>query len=250
MSKDHTATEHDGPAYKAVASRIENMLANGELRPGDPLPNETELAAQFDVNRSTIRESIRLLEDGGYIKRISPRKLVASLPTPASLAERTSRALFITRATLRDVWEANLAIEPAMARVAAQRATDAQKTALRENIDATARRIERGEDLADLDEEFHALLGQASNQPALQIAREPFSALFLEVVDGLVHDLSVSDRLLVAHSRIVEAIERGDADVAELWTRRHTLDFERGCKLAGVGIDVPLDQSVLKASAA
>ncbi len=234
------------PAYKAVATEIESMLASGSLKPGEPLPNEIDFAAQFGVNRSTIRESLRLLEDTGYVERVSPRKLIAAIPDAKSLATRTSRALFVNRVTMRQIWETNLAVEPHMARHAALTANPEQIAALRSNIDETMLRQNNGNDLSDLDEQFHALLGAASNHMAMLIAMEPYSALFLPIVDGLIHRTDVGVRLVVAHERIVEAIERRDADVAELWSRRHLLDFERGCKLAGIDIDVPFGSEVLE----
>lgn len=240
MKNQRSSITEREPAYKLVATEFERLVMQGEIAPGEPLPNETELAARFDVNRSTIRESIRVLEADGYIERVSPRKLVASRPTVASLAERTSQALLNRRVTLRDVWQANLAIEPVMARFAAQRATEEQIARLKANVDAIRERIENGHPLDDLDEAFHKELGFASNHAALQIAREPFSTLFLEVVDGLVHHSSINDRLLIAHTHIVEAIDRRDGEVAELWTRRHAEDFERGCVVANINIDIPL----------
>ena len=228
------------PAYKRVANRVESMLASGELTPGEALPAEAVLADQFDVTRATVRESLRLLEDAGYVRRTSPRKLVASLPTAASLAHRVERALVVNKVTLRDIWETNLALEPAMARLAAQRATDAQRAAITANVRATEAAHAAGEELSDLDEAFHVLLGEACNQPALQIAREPFSQLFEQVVKGLVDAADTGERLLVAHARIAEAIERREGHIAELWTRRHALDFDRGCRQSGVDIDVPL----------
>ncbi|MEO0882774.1 MAG: FCD domain-containing protein [Pseudomonadota bacterium] len=229
------------PIYRLIVNEIEAMIANGQMTAGEPLPNEADLAARFGVNRSTIRESIRLLEDIGYVHRISPRKLVVAVPTPAQLALRTSKALHLFGVTLREIWEVNLAIEPAMARAAASRATEDQKAELRRNVDQTASRLSAGGPIDDLDHEFHRLLGEASNHAPLQLAREPFRDLFLDVVDGLVHHPGIGDRLLTAHGRIVEAIERGDPEVAEIWCRRHVLDFDRGCKLNGIDIDVPLE---------
>ena len=228
------------PAYKRVATRVESMLASGELTPGDALPAEAVLAETFDVTRSTVRESLRLLEDAGYVRRTSPRKLVAALPTASSLAPRIERALVVNRVTLRDIWETNLALEPVMARLAAKRATEAQRAAILANVQQTEAALTAGEDLSALDEAFHVLLGEACNQPALQIAREPFSQLFQQVVEGLVEAADTSERLLTAHSRIAEAILRGDGEIAELWTRRHAMDFERGCRIAKVDIGVSI----------
>ena len=55
------------PAYRLVYDAIEKQIFTGTLKVGDPLPAETLLAEQFGVNRSTVREGIRLLVIGGAI---------------------------------------------------------------------------------------------------------------------------------------------------------------------------------------
>jgi GntR family transcriptional regulator, transcriptional repressor for pyruvate dehydrogenase complex len=227
----------DGPAYKAVAAEIEAMLADGRLKSGEALPNEADLALRFGVNRSTIRESLRVLEDTGFVSRPSPRKLVASLPTPRSLAQRTSRAMQASRVSVRDVWETDLAIEPMMARLAAKRARPDQIGKLLDNVAAIERAFANGQDLSALDEDFHLLIGEASNNQALIIAREPIKTLFMPVIGRLVERADTGARLVEAHRRIAEAIERRDGDVADLWAKRHLEDFVRGCELAGVDMD-------------
>ena len=55
------------PAYRVVFDTIEKLVMTGKLKPGDILPTETELAERFDINRSTLREGIRLLEQNGLV---------------------------------------------------------------------------------------------------------------------------------------------------------------------------------------
>ena len=240
-----THPQTETPAYRSVATKIERMLTSDELTPGDPLPNETDLATKFGVSRSTIRESLRLLEDTGYVHRVSPRKLVAAIPDAKHLATRTARALYANRVTVREVWEMILALEPAMAFHAAKRASDDEIAALRTNVDETMLAHERGEDLSQLDLAFHSKLGEASHHKAMQIVLEPYKALFMPMVDGLVHRLDMQPRLITAHQRVVEAIERRDSKVAELWMQRHQLDFERGCRFADIELNRPFDIETL-----
>jgi GntR family transcriptional repressor for pyruvate dehydrogenase complex len=68
------------PAYQKVADAIEREIVNGRIKPGDPIGTEHDLVRQFGVNRSTIREGIRVLEEGGLISRDSSRRLHACLP--------------------------------------------------------------------------------------------------------------------------------------------------------------------------
>ena len=57
------------PAYELVAEAIERKILGGRMRPGDPIGTESELVQQFGVNRSTVREGIRLLEQSGLVAR-------------------------------------------------------------------------------------------------------------------------------------------------------------------------------------
>jgi len=95
------------PAYKLVAEAIERDILSGKLRDGEPLGTETELATQFGVNRSTVREGIRLLEHGGLIRRDSSRRLWIGVPGVDGLAERMTRALVLHEVTFRELYEAS-----------------------------------------------------------------------------------------------------------------------------------------------
>ena len=64
----------DHPAYRQIANLIEQRIVGRSLRTGDPLPSETDLARQFGVNRSTVREAIRELETQGLLGRGRGRK--------------------------------------------------------------------------------------------------------------------------------------------------------------------------------
>ncbi|MFZ1831911.1 MAG: winged helix-turn-helix domain-containing protein, partial [Pseudomonadales bacterium] len=53
------------PAYQVVSEKMREAILAGRIQAGDLLPTETELAEQFGVTRSTVREAIRLLEQSG-----------------------------------------------------------------------------------------------------------------------------------------------------------------------------------------
>ena len=80
------------PAYQLVAEAIERRILAGAIRPGEPIGTEAELVKQFGVNRSTVREGIRLLEHDGLIRREANRRLSVGLPHYERLATRATRA--------------------------------------------------------------------------------------------------------------------------------------------------------------
>src|ERR1044071_6615686 len=112
------------PAYELVAEEIERQILTGTLRPGDPIGTESELVRQFGVNRSTVREGIRLLEHSGLVARETSRRLSVAIPHYHRLATRMSRAMILQQVTFRELWHTSRALEPACVDQAMDNATE------------------------------------------------------------------------------------------------------------------------------
>ena len=110
------------PAYQLVASNIEKCIMQGVYKVGQQLPSELDLARQLGVNRSTVREAIRVLEQNGLVFRKSARRLVISLPREQDLASRVSQAMILHEITFLELWETMLPLEVRAAELAATRA--------------------------------------------------------------------------------------------------------------------------------
>ena len=107
------------PAYQVVYTQLQRLIIGGDLRPGDPLPPETELAQRFAVNRSTIREGVRQLESEGLVSREGRKRLVVSVPAHGDFTPRLSRALVMQEVTFRELWQVASLLEPVAAELAA-----------------------------------------------------------------------------------------------------------------------------------
>jgi GntR family transcriptional repressor for pyruvate dehydrogenase complex len=231
------------PAYQRVAEAIEREIVSGRLAPGDPVGTEADLVRQFGVNRSTVREGIRLLEQSGLIRRDSSRRLIASLPRYTKLASRISRALVLHQVTFRELWEVTNALEPVSAELACTHATPELVAALGENIAQSRKAIGNPKLLSELDTEFHALIGKASGNRVLQLAREPLGLLFQPTSQMLGEEVdTATDRMVEAHTRIYEAIKAGDSAEAGLWMRRHVADYRRGFERLGKDLGQPVER--------
>ena len=230
------------PVYRLVYDAIEQQIVLGQLRKGDMLPTETELAEQFGVNRSTVREGIRLLEQSGLVERMASKRLQVTIPHFIDLASRASRALKLHAVTFRELWEASAAIEPVAARYAAERITADQLADLDRNIDAMEQALTNVGRVVELDIEFHDILAQAARNRALVLAREPISLLFMPAGRAILPKLRTQGRILDAHRAIVKAIRRRDVVDAEAWMRRHMEDFRRGFEQTHLDLDMPLDR--------
>ena len=235
------------PAYKLVAEAIERRILAGSIRPGEPIGTEAELVKQFGVNRSTVREGIRLLEQDGLIRRESNRRLSVGLPHYDRLASRSTRALILAEVTFRELYEAAMVLQQATIEGAAERATPELIDAMRENIERTAKVLHDTAAVAELDTEFHSLIGKASGNRVLQLAREPSDLLVYPTTELILRQVKEGPaRLLEAHRMMLDAIVRRDKDAARLWARRHLNDWRKGFERAGNDLDQPIDKIYLR----
>ena len=235
------------PAYRLVAEAIERQILSGSIRPGDPIGTEAELVRQFGVNRSTVREGIRLLEHDGLIRRASNRRLSVGLPHYERLATRSTRALILGEVTFRELYEAAMALQMATIEGATERATPAMIAAMEDNIARTAKVLDDPAAVAELDTEFHSMIGKASGNRVLQLAREPSDLLIYPTTELVLRKVKEGPaRLLEAHRRMLEAIGHRDKEAARLWARRHINDWRKGFERAGNDLDQPIDKLYLR----
>jgi len=241
------------PAYKAVSGVMEQHILSGQLKPGTALPSEQALATQFGVNRSTIRESIRLLEQEGLLERHQGRRLFVVLPGLFDLAPRAVRSLILHQVTFQELWEVAVVVEPEAARLAALRADATDLREIDENVAAAQQTVGHAHDAerhSELDVAFHALVARASKNRSLLMAREPFSLLYRPLLTLLQRSLPRSaGRNLDAHREIAQALHRRDEAGAREWTLKHLVDFRKGFVQAGLPTDAPADHVLQHAPA-
>ncbi len=216
--------EHQ-PAHRVVADAIRGRLAQGELRPGDRLPPERVLAEQLGVGRMTVRQALRDLAAEGLLVTRRGRHggtVVADEPRryPGGLAAATNRYV----AELRENYEFRLALEPTVARLAAERATDDQIRGLRllAAEAATSAPVYRA-----VDSRFHIALAEASrNRLAVEAVRGARETLFAWA-DALwggeewERHAETVRLALRGHVEIAEAVAGRDGDEAEGRMRGH-----------------------------
>jgi GntR family transcriptional repressor for pyruvate dehydrogenase complex len=226
------------PAYGRVAAAIEQKILARSLRPGDLLPTETDLARQFGVNRSTVREALRRLESSGLVGReAGAKRLRVTRPGHADTASRVSRALTLDEVTFIELWEAMLAVAPRTAALAAAHAGAEALAALEGDI--AALEAARGSEAAVAGVvSFFSTLAAASGNRVLVLAMQPVTRLLAPSLRRMIDRVPQGrSRIVVAQRCIVEALRKGDAAEAETWMNRHVQDFRRGYEIAGIALD-------------
>jgi GntR family transcriptional repressor for pyruvate dehydrogenase complex len=223
----------DHPAYRQIANVIEQRIVERSLRTGDPMPSETDLARQFGVNRSTVREAIRELETHGLLGRgRGEKRLRVTRPEPRHISSGVSRALALHDVTFLEMWEAMMAIEPAAAQYAAARRTGAH---LQDLVRASARFRRNAADTeaavsAVLD--FFTAVASASGNQVLALSQAPLNLLLAPTLARLIDRVpQARARIGEAQARITSAIKLRRSELARTWMEKHIRDFKRGYEL-------------------
>jgi len=230
------------PAYRKVAAAIGERILSRSLREGERLPPETELARQFGVNRSTVREALRELESRGLLQRRPGSKLMSvSRPQHAAVAQGVSHALLLHDVTVQHLWEALTLLEPPLAQAAARARTAADLEAL------TAAIRDCGEAAADTADTVHCTaevfrcIARAAHNPVLGLAQEPLLQLLEPSLRIMIDKVpQARTRIATAHRRLLEALEARDERAAHDWMARHIRDFRRGYEIAGIDLALRL----------
>jgi len=234
------------PAYLRVSEAIRDRILRRDLKEGQALPTETELARQFEVNRSTVREALRKLESSGLLgRRAGGKRLYVTRPTRESVGGGLSQALTLHETRVVDVWEALQAVQPGIAQAAALRRTPAAL----ERLAAAARRFasrraDRGHAVEDVADFFNAL-GEASDNPVFVLLNEPLLRLLKPSLAVIIDRVAQArGRIETAQKHIVNAVAAKDAETAAAWMTRHVRDFRRGYEVAGIPLSSEVGQDL------
>jgi DNA-binding FadR family transcriptional regulator len=230
------------PAYRKVAAAIGARILSRALREGERLPPETELARQFGVNRSTVREALRELESRGLLQRRPGSKLMSvSRPAQATVAQGVSHALLLHDVTVQHLWEALTLLEPPLAQAAA-RARSAED--LEELAGAARAFTVAGVDTVTTVQrtvEVFRCIARASHNPVLGLAQEPLLQLLEPSLRIMIDKVpQARSRIATAHRRLLEALEARDESAAHDWMARHIRDFRKGYEIAGIDLALRL----------
>jgi GntR family transcriptional repressor for pyruvate dehydrogenase complex len=203
-------------AFDAIVNQLRERLRNDELKPGDRLPSERQLAEQLQVSRNTVREAFRMLEIAGLIqirKGASGGGFV-SQADPNVIARSLTDMLSLTAFSLENLTEVRLWLGSTITRLACQRATSEDIERLRANVQRAAALTEASEWEArsEVNHEFLDLLAASTGNPILEMMQQSITAVIREIVMavGPFEDASILD----SRKRLLKHISSRDEDAA------------------------------------
>ena len=216
--------------YHHIVAHIERAIYEGALASGDRLPSERELGRRFGASRVAVREALCALEHRGLLEvrqGSAGGHFVRALDT--SVVSRDFHTLLrLGRLTAAQLTEARLMMEPEVARLAADRATDVDLKELRAALDERFAVVAGGRDPRDLDLDFHRRLALAARTPVHAIAIHALMDLESEIVAprGLLADVDRAE-VEAAHTALLEAVEARDGERAYRIMQAHIADVQR-----------------------
>ncbi len=214
-----------------IARSISEAIASGQLKPGDRLPTEHDLSAQFGVARTVVREAVSLLKYDGVI---TPKRGVGAFVTEpnARSAFRISTACFEKRRQLVQLLELRTGVqaEASALAAAARSPKDLARIGLHlaEMADATDEGPDYAEQRFDAETAFYRAITEASGNDYYV----EFVGMIERNVTENLRSVAVKNAMaaewgrdvLEEHRAVYQALERGDAERARTATRTH---FER-----------------------
>jgi len=197
----------------SVLERLRSYIQEEALEVGEALPSERVLAEQFGVGRPAIREGIKALTildvvesrrgSGNYIRSLTG----LSTEWPATIELRS------TNFNLLELLEVRKIIEPAAARLAASRGSEAALA----RIERACRDIEKDsswDNRSQHDFELHTAIVEAATNPVLTDLYRTLTVPLKRSRDITSHSAPDRKRMLWHHRQIVNAIFRGEAEAA------------------------------------
>ncbi len=223
--------ESGGRYYEDVIDSIKGMIARGELRQGDKLPSERELADRFNVSRVPIREALKILEymgildssrgDGTYVRNITVEDLIGKMDF----------AVTATADTIMDLLELRISLESFAAYTAALRRTDEDIAEIRQVL-VDMREAKKAPVVDDatiaqqrqLSHQFHRCLVRAAHNSVLTSVYENLYELLDISRQFTIETSGTSYNSILAHEALFNRIIQRDAEGAREAMEEHLDD--------------------------
>jgi len=197
--------------YERVASQLEELILNGQLKPGDRLEPQRELAQRFGVSQPVVREALRVLALRGAVEILPGKGTFVTSRTADAVAESLEFLIRRNRHWLTDLLEVREHFELAIVRLAAERATPEEVARLRTLVKRMSNN--EGDELAlwTHDTAFHRALAEATHNRVYVSLVSPIAATVQRVRGLWLGDIPYTIDL---HHQIVDAVARRDPQAA------------------------------------
>lgn len=219
--------------YKSVQEEIKAYILAHELKPGDPLPPETELSQQLNVSRNSVREAVKSLEALGVLEARPGAGLFVCAFSFDPLLNHLGYGLLFDLKQLTDLLEVRILLEVGMVPRVVAAVTPEQIARLRQVLDQMRRGAERGEYAVEADRQFHQVLYENTGNGVVGRLVDVFWAIFQQARErGAIPEPADLMDTYRHHAHIVDALEKRNLEEAHARTVRSFNGISRRLKQA------------------
>jgi GntR family transcriptional repressor for pyruvate dehydrogenase complex len=238
---------HRGTTAEEVISQLREMIHRGELRPGDRLPPERDLARILGVSRPTLRGGIRSLAAVGVLEsRQGAGTFVVKSDGPPALDSSPLRLMASLHGfTSAEMFEARQSLEMAVAGLAAERATSDHMALLSEEITGMYASLDDPEQFLVHDMRFHQAVASASRNRILTSLMNMVATILFDVRRKTVNRAKDLKESAEMHRHIYRAIRARDSEGARDAMRNHLMLAQKAQEAEeadGPDAPVPVDE--------
>lgn len=204
-----------GRLYEQIVDQIEQQIVAGTLQTGDRLPPERDLATRFGVSRTAVREAVKALRQRGLLEVYPGRGTFVTNHSSQALHRSLGLAVRLEQSKgVSSLLELREMMEPTIASMAAERATEAQIDQLQNLIDEMDTVLTVPEAFIAADFNFHMVLAEATHNALLPTIMNSIVDLLQEQRSRIYKADGGQIRAQVHHRQILQAIENGNSDQA------------------------------------
>lgn len=210
--------------FEEICTQIWAQLSLGKIGPGDKLPAERDLAEQFGVSRSAVREALRALEVSGLIElRKGVKGGAFMLAESAPLTQSFENMLDLGRISMHDFTEARILITEVITRLACERGRKKDFDAIARNIDRLEKAVKNSEGYKDVTviTDFYDLLAVATGNQTLRFLSHGIAQLLSTLI--IEKQPRPMDDLVEKRREILKYLRARDADMAGRLLTEHLI---------------------------
>ncbi len=231
MTNEHLDSVAPKPVYRIVKTsrlfeqivqQVEASILNGQLKPGDQLPAERDLAQRFGVSRTAVREAVKTLREKGLVEAYSGRGTFVTNGTSQAIRQSLDLMIRINQqdgsahlAELRQV------LEPEIAALAALRIEEQLLSTMRDAVATMDRNLHEPDAYVEADLDFHLALAEAVGNPLVLSLLDSIVGLLREQRSRIFNVEGGPERGQFHHKRILSAIDKHDPEKAREAMRAH-----------------------------
>lgn len=208
--------------YEQIVEQIEAQVLSGKLHYGDRLPTERELAEQFGVSRTAVREAVKALREKGLVQSHPGRGTFITDGTARSVRHSLGFMMKVGATDgLVNLTEAREILEPEIAALAATRTDAGCIAAMRQAVAAMDTALDDADAFIEADLAFHLALAKATQNALIPTLLNPIVDLLREDRKRIFNTPGAPRRGQVYHKRILAAVVQHDAEAARKAMRAH-----------------------------